>query len=146
MAEWTEEAMKYSFSKAMSWDEYLAKKPDGYATVVGFGKQRYKTRTGEMKEGYVFKFREMGGVKFWPAGGAMVDGLIPFLEKKFGDVAGIDAALKADPMYWKLLPMGRTQENKPVRMYRMYKEPPEDFYGEKLEGAGDEVSKLRGGI
>lgn len=86
-----------------------------------------------MKEGYVFKFQELGGVKFWPAGGAMLNGLIPYLEEKFGDVAGINAALGADPMYWKLLPMGRTQDNKPVRMYQMYKTPPEDFYGEKSE-------------
>lgn len=140
MADWQEEAMKFAFSKAISWDEYLRRKPDGYATVVGFGLRKYK-RKGQIKEGYVFKLKEMGGVQFWPAGGAMVDGLIPYLLEKFGDVSKVDAALKAEPMYWKLQPMGKTSDGNPLRVYEKYKEPPEDFYGEKTEAASDEGDK-----
>ena len=142
MNDWQEEAMKFAFSaKAISWDNFLKQKPDGYATVDGFGIQKYKKK-GQIREDYVFHFKELGGVKFWPAGGAMCDRLIPYLLKKFGDVAGVDAALKANPMYWKLHPMGTTKEGNPVRIYEMFKEPPADFGGdEPKEESGDAVDE-----
>lgn len=138
MNELARELRQFSCEKPLSIDGFLARKPDGNATIIGFGEQSYKDKQGRVQIGEVFKVKELGGVRIWAAGTILLDQVIPYLKKKYGSVGEIDAALKANPQYWKFSAVIMTQDRKHFRPLTIYEEKPADFDERAAEAEFDE--------
>lgn len=138
MNELAKELRQFSCEKPLKIDAFLEKKPDGYATIIGFAEQAYTDKKGQPQIGEVFKIKELGGARIWPAGTILLDQVIPYLKRKYGGIAEIDAALKANPQYWKFSAVEVTSNRKQFRPLHIYEEKPADFVEEKEATINDD--------
>ncbi len=142
MNELARELRQFSCEKPLKIDAFLKKKPDGYATIIGFGEQAYTDQKGNSKVGEVFKIKELGGARIWPAGTILLDQVIPYLKKKYGGVTEIDEALKANPQYWKFSAVETTSNRKQFRPLHIYEEKPADFVEEQEATSNEDDNEI----